>query len=256
MTLAVQVVNYKTRAYLERCIASVLRDLEPSGLEYEIHLLDNASGDDLSAFEDRCSVHVADRNLGFGAGHNLLASMTGARHLLILNPDVEFIAADTARRLGACVEEPGVTAAGPKLVTGEGVAQQWDHGLLHGVRAQISYRAGASYWRDTTVRQDDVAWVSGASMIVEHAAFEAIGGFDEQFFLYKEDEDLCLRLREAGGRVVYEPSIVVRHTGSVVADRSEELGRAIDYFVSKHFPNRRAQRAYSTAHRLLPYLRI
>jgi GT2 family glycosyltransferase len=255
MTLAVQVVNYRTRAYLERCVASVLADLDASAVEFEIHLLDNASGDDLGAFEERCHVHVAERNLGFGAGHNLLARASDAEYLLILNPDVEFVEARTAQRLLDCVAQPGVAVAGPKLITEDGGVQRWDHGLLHGLRAQISYRGGASYWRDTAVRQD-VAWVSGAAMIVEHAAFDAVGGFDEQFFLYKEDEDLCLRVRERGEQVVYEPSIIVRHFGSVVADRSDELGRATEYFVAKHFPNRRSQRAYAAVHRLLPYLRL
>jgi GT2 family glycosyltransferase len=255
MTLvAVQVVNYKTRAYLERCLASVVADL--AELPAEIHVLDNASGDDLSAFEtQQCTVHASDRNLGFGAGHNLLASFTEAEYLLILNPDVEFVEPDTVRRLLASIRQPGVAAVGPKLVMDDGAAQRWDHGRLHGVRAQISYRGGASHWREGSVRED-VAWVSGAVMLVERAAFDAVGGFDERFFLYKEDEDLCLRIREAGGRVSYEPSIAVRHFGSVVADRSEELSRATEYFVAKHFPNRRTQRAYATVHRLLPYLRL
>jgi GT2 family glycosyltransferase len=253
-TLAVQVVNYKTRTYLERCLASVVADL--GELPSEIHVLENASGDDLSALaSSRCTVHVSERNLGFGGGHNLLASHTDAQYLLILNPDVEFVEPGTARRLLACIARPGVAIVGPKLLTSDGEAQRWDHGRLHGLRAQISYRGGASYWRDTS-EPTDVAWVSGAVMLVEHAAFDRVGGFDERFFLYKEDEDLCLRVREAGGRISYEPSIAVRHFGSVVADRSDELGRATEYFVAKHFPNRRRQRAYAAAHRLLPYLRL
>ena len=96
--LAVQIVNYKTKAYVERCVASAVADLEPVGLDYEINLLDNASGDDLTALGERygrCQVHVAERNLGFGAGQNLLASKTDAEYLLILNPDVEFITPNT-----------------------------------------------------------------------------------------------------------------------------------------------------------------
>ena len=92
-----------------------------------------------------------------------------------------------------------VKAAGPKLLTAEGRAQPYDHGRLHGLRAEIALKGGHSYWRQTDTRQE-VAWVSGAAMLVERAAFVALGGFDEKLFLYKEDEDLCLRLREAGGR--------------------------------------------------------
>jgi GT2 family glycosyltransferase len=253
-TVAVQIVNYKTRTYLERCVPSVIEDL--AGLSSEIHVLDNASGDDLSSVAALgCDVHVADRNLGFGAGHNLLASRSDAQYLLILNPDVAFVERDTTRRLLAAAGDLGAAVVGPKLIDSDGAAQRWDHGRLHGLRAQISYRGGASYWRDTDARTE-VAWVSGAAMLIERAMFTAVGGFDEHFFLYKEDEDLCLRIREVGGRVCYEPGVVIRHFGSVVADRSDELSRATQYFVTKHFPNRRVQRAYATVHRLLPYLRL
>ncbi len=254
--VAVQIVNYRTRAYLERCLASVVSDLERGGPAYEINLLDNASGDDLEPLHDRyadCRVYVAERNLGFGAGHNLLASKTDAEHLLILNPDVEFIGPDTTRRLLESVARPGVKIAGPKLITSRGVAQRWDHGRLHGLRAQISNRGGHSYWREADVRQD-VAWVSGAAMLIERAAYRSIGGFDEAFFLYKEDEDLCLRIRQAGGLVAYEATVVVRHSGSVVADRGAELARANRYFIAKHFAGRRSQRVFATVDRWLPYV--
>lgn len=256
-SLAVQIVNYRTRAYLERCLASVVADLQASGLEYEINLLDNASGDDLESLReryDRCQAYVARRNLGFGAGHNLLAAKTGASHLLILNPDIEFIALGTGLRLLESARSAQVEVVGPKLIADDGAAQRWDHGRLHGLRAQISYRAGHSYWRESASRED-VAWVSGAAMLVEHDAFRSIGGFDDAFFLYKEDEDLCLRIRQAGGRISYDPRIVARHHGSVVAARGDELARSTSYFIAKHFPHRRTQRAFAAAHQRLAHLR-
>jgi GT2 family glycosyltransferase len=276
-TIAVQVVNYRTRSYLEKCLHTVVADLagaapvsDPAvrspgadradgALGYEINLLDNASGEDLSDLAHEipgCRAYTAPRNLGFGAGHNLLATKTTAPYLLILNPDVELTSADTAKRLLAALRTGDrVKVVGPKLITESGDPQRWDHGRLHGIRAQISLRAGHSYWRPTDVRKE-VAWVSGAAMMVQHAAFAAIGGFDENLFLYKEDEDLCLRLRRAGGEVIYEPSVVVRHHGSVSANRPEELAQASRYFVAKHFPNRRTRRAFDLAHHWLAHLRL
>jgi N-acetylglucosaminyl-diphospho-decaprenol L-rhamnosyltransferase len=258
MRLAVQIVNYKTKAYVERCVASVVADLEPVGLDYEINLLDNASGDDLTTLGERyahCQAYVAERNLGFGAGHNLLASKTDAEQLLILNPDVEFVAPNTTVRLLDSAGAPHVKVVGPKLVDEAGSPQRWDHGRLHGVRAQISYRAGHGYWRPSAGRED-VAWVSGAVMLVEHDGFRSIGGFDEAFFLYKEDEDLCLRLRQAGGLVSYDARIVVCHHGSVVASRGDELASATELFIDKHFRHRPTQRLFAVLHRGLPYLRL
>jgi N-acetylglucosaminyl-diphospho-decaprenol L-rhamnosyltransferase len=258
MHLAVQIVNYQTAAYLERCVASVVADLRDSGLDYEINLLDNASGDDLrplAARHARCQVHVAERNLGFGAGHNLLAAKTGADYVLILNPDIEFIIPDTAAQLLESAQRPRVKVVGPKLVSEDGTAQRWDHGRLHGLRAQISYRAGHSYWRPS-VRREDVAWVSGAAMLVEHDMYRSVGGFDEAFFLYKEDEDLCLRIRQAGGLISYEPRISIRHRGSVIAGRGDHLATSTDHFIEKHFAHRLSRRVFAALHRRLPYLRL
>ncbi len=257
--LAVQVVNYRTRRYLERCVETVVADLGASGMRAEINLLDNASGEDLAEFAERFAgvrTFVAPRNLGFGGGHNLLAGKTSAGYLLILNPDAEIAAPGTiARLLDLVAGDPRVSVAGPKLVMDDGSPQPYDHGRLHGARAAIALRGGHSYWRATDVRQE-VAWVSGGAMLVDHDAFSAVGGFDEKLFLYKEDEDLCLRLREAGGAVVYEPGVLVRHQGSVVADRDAEMVGAVRYFVEKHYAGSRSRRAFAAVHRTLAYLRL
>jgi N-acetylglucosaminyl-diphospho-decaprenol L-rhamnosyltransferase len=257
--LAVQVVNFRTRRYLERCVETVVADLRASGLDHEINLLENASGEDLSEVAERFAgvrAFVAEENLGFGGGHNLLAGKTEAPYLLILNPDVEITAPGTiSRLLDVVAGDPRVSVAGPKLLMADGSPQPYDHGRLHGRRAAIALRGGHSYWRATEVRQE-VAWVSGAAMLVDQAAFKAVGGFDERLFLYKEDEDLCLRVRETGASVIYEPAVTVRHVGSVVADRHAELAGATSYFFAKHYAGNRSRRAFAAAHRTLAYLRL
>jgi GT2 family glycosyltransferase len=257
--LAVQIVNYHTRNYLERCLDGVAADLEQSGLQYEISLLDNGSGERLGDLSQRylhCRAFMSAENLGFGGGHNLLARQTRARHLLILNPDIEFLAPHTAERLLEVFRSDSrVKVVGPRLITAAERPQPYDHGRLHGLRASIALRGGHSYWRVLNTRQE-VAWVSGAAMLLQRTAFMSVGGFDENLFLYKEDEDLCLRLRAAGALVMYEPSVVIRHHGSVVADRNAELARALSYYFAKHYPNRRSQRAFAAAHQWLAYLRL
>jgi N-acetylglucosaminyl-diphospho-decaprenol L-rhamnosyltransferase len=257
--LAIQVVNFRTRRYLERCVETVVADLAAGGPDHEINLLDNASDEDLAEVAERfpgARAFTAPLNLGFGGGHNLLAGKTQAPYLLILNPDVEITVPGTISRLLEVVAgDPGVSAAGPKLLMADGSPQPYDHGRLHGARAAIALRGGHSYWRATDVRQE-VAWVSGAAMLVEHGAFRAVGGFDEKLFLYKEDEDLCLRLRATGTSVIYEPGLTVRHVGSVVADRHTELAAAANYFFAKHYAASRSRRAFAAAHQTLAYLRL
>lgn len=257
--VAIQIVNYRTRRYLERCLETVVSDLARSDLPYEVNLLENASGEDLQELAGRfsnCTAFSAPENLGFGGGHNLLAGRTEAPRLLILNPDVEVVTPGSIERLIAVLAgDDRVKAAGPKLLLPDGGAQPYDHGRLHGLRATIALNGGHSYWRATDVRQE-VAWVSGAAMAIERAAFAAIGGFDSRLFLYKEDEDLCLRLRAAGGAVVYEPAVVIRHHGGVVADRHRELAAASSYFFAKHYSGRPSRRAFAAAHQTLAYLRL
>jgi GT2 family glycosyltransferase len=257
-TLAIQIVNYRTRPELDRCLPTLERDLAAGALSYEVHILDNHSGDDLSDLPARfahCQVHHSPRNVGFGAGHNLLARQAGAAdRLLILNPDVEFIQPASMDRLWAALgDTPGAKAAGPRLVTEQGAPQRWDHGRLRGPRARIAMLAGDSYWRPTD-RSQVVAWVSGAVLLVDRAAFEEVGGFDERFFLYKEEEDLCLQLRRRGHRILYEPSVVVRHRGSVVARKDDPtFAQSIAYFERKNLSAGPRRRAFALLHRRLPW---
>ncbi len=258
-TLAVQIVNYHTREHLERCLPTIVADLGDTAITYEINLLDNASGeplDDLAARFEHVTAAAAPENLGFGAGHNRLAAATTARYLWFLNPDVELVQPDTARRLLDIADGEGArTAVGPRLLTPEGGAQPYDHGRLDGPRARLALRGGHSYWRASDVRRP-VAWASGAALLVRHDTFDALGGFDERLFLYKEEEDLCVRLRETGGRVLYVPDVSVRHVGSVVAGQGRFAAESERYFIAKHCRPGRVQRACAALHHGLAYIHL
>lgn len=251
--IAVQVVNYNTKARLIECLDSVLGDLEGAG-GFELRVLDNASRDDLGDLADRLpgaplAVERAERNLGFGAGQNRLARRGSARRLLILNPDTRLIEPRTIARLIERLEASGAQAAGPMLVKADGRAEQFDHGELRGWRAAIANGAGHSHW-ETRAEPTDAAWVSGACMLIEADAFERLGGFDERFFLYKEEEDLLLRLRRDGGRVVYDPTVRVLHHGSVVADPDTQRPESVRLFAEKHFDRPLRRRTLAALHRL------
>jgi GT2 family glycosyltransferase len=238
--VAVQIVNYQTAEHLATCLETVERDLDGSDLKARVLVVDNASGDDLSALEarwaGRVEFHRSPRNVGFGAGHNLLAGLHEARALLLLNPDTELIEPRTVERLLAALTGD-VAAVGPQLVTRDATVHPWDHGELHGFGARLAAAGGQSHHRVRHARAD-VAWVSAASSLIARAHFDAVGGFDPGFFLYKEEEDLCLRIRRRGGRVVYEPSVRVLHVGSVTGVREQHLRESVRRFRHKHVPSR------------------
>ncbi len=241
LDLAIQVVNYNTKHYLARCLGDVLRDLAGASLSYVVFVLDNHSLDDLSdlalQYGDRgVRFFKSDQNKGFGAGHNFLARQSQSRYIFILNPDVEFIEERATQRLVADLEAGHASrraVVGPKLVNAGG-AQQWDHGELAGFWAWVSEHVGGSHWVERS-NPVDVAWVSGAVFLIRRSAFDEAGGFDEKFFLYKEEEDLCRRLRRQGHAVFYDPRIKIFHHGGWSPGRMKFFNQSDRYFFEKHF---------------------
>ena len=187
----------------------------------EIQVIDNASDDDLRGISDgRVRVHRPGRNLGFGRGQNLGRALTSAPLVLMLNPDA--------------VMRPGALAAGiqalrgdPSLAAVQGVCRRADGmpersqgrelGPLHllaratNFGALLRYRAGrrlasAFRWSEDHAARvpehaTDVDWLAATALLVRRAAIEQVDGFDERYFLYGEDLDLCRRLRTAGWRL-------------------------------------------------------
>lgn len=252
LDLAVQIVNYRTKAHLGPCLRAVLDDLSGTTLTHRVLVLDNASGDDLSDLaaahrDDPVEFATAERNTGFGGGQNALAARHDAAVLLLLNPDA-LVAPGTVAGLYSALAEPGVAAAGPRLTDDAGRAHPWDHGELHGARARLAAAAGHSHPRERDARAD-VAWVSGACVAIARPWFEAVGGFDPAFFLYKEEEDLCLRMRRLGARIVYEPALRVRHHQSVTGARSEHLAASVRRYRDKHVRTRVGRAVLPPLHR-------
>lgn len=237
--IRIQIVNYKTKAYLVTCLRSVFEDLKESDLKFSVAILDNDSGDDFSDMPrlfpgKSIEIKKNSKNVGFGAGHNILAKEAKARTLLLLNPDVKIIESRTIERLLDTMDSLECEVIGPRLVTAQGATQHWDHGELYGFRARWAAVFGRNFWRERR-EVGSVAWVSGAVFLMKKDSFDRLGGFDEKFFLYTEELDLCLRLRMARGRVIYDPAITVLHHGGVVAKKSDYQRASNRYFLEKHF---------------------
>jgi GT2 family glycosyltransferase len=251
--LAVQIVSYRTRAYLSECLPSVIAALVDSGLTYDVAVLENGSGDDLSHLEERVGSSVrflsSPTNRGFGGGHNDLATTSSSTYLCVLNPDVVLTDPTIFRRLIRHFADDRVAIVGPALRETNGDIQRWDHGELRGLRARVANAAGHAHWRPRT-RPVDAAWVSGAFLVIRRSAFDDVGGFDERFFLYKEEEDLCLQVRRNGGRVIYDPSCEATHVGSVVAARQDHLVASDAAFAAKNYPSRARRRAFGLMYRV------
>jgi GT2 family glycosyltransferase len=221
--------------------------------DVRVTVVDNASPDDglaTLAGLDLEVVHSA-RNGGFSYGCNLGAARGSAPYLLFLNPDARIGAEDLAALRAVLDADPGTALVGPRIVGFDGELA-WSRRRFPRQRSTYAQALflhrvwPRAAWTDELVRDageydraGEAEWVSGACMLVRRSAFEAIGGFDEGFFLYCEDTDLCRRLWDAGHRVRFEPRAEVRHVGGASSGPGETRPIAVRSrvrYARKHLP--------------------
>jgi N-acetylglucosaminyl-diphospho-decaprenol L-rhamnosyltransferase len=228
--VAAVIVNYNVRDHLLACV----RSLRDEGVD-EIVVVDNdsrdGSGPALAAADANVRFLPAGANLGFGTAANRGVAATGASRLLILNPDA-VVEPGCVKSLVAVLDgDDGLAVVGPRVDNPDGTrypsARRFpDLGVAAGHAFLGLVRPGNRFTRRYRMldrdpdRAGDVDWVSGTCMLVRRAAFDAVGGFDEAYFMYVEDVDLCWRLRRAGWRVGYEPAAGVVHTVGASSERA------------------------------------
>jgi N-acetylglucosaminyl-diphospho-decaprenol L-rhamnosyltransferase len=229
VSVDVVIVSYGSADTIRACVEPL------AGVEaISVRVVDNASPDDAVERIADLPVDVirAGRNGGFSFGCNVGAAAGDSEFLLFLNPDAVMAPDDVAALVAVLEADPRVGVAGPKILGGEGelLLSQRHEPRLASTLAQALFlhriwpRAA---WADEQIsdpaayeRDGEPGWLSGACLLVRRSAFDAIGGFDEGFFLYCEDTDLCVRLRGAGWGVRYVPAATARHQEGSSAPRA------------------------------------
>lgn len=225
--VSVIVVSYNTREILRRCLARLAEEL--ATVDGEAIVVDNASADgsaDMVADEFPAVQLVRSTvNLGFAAGNNRGFALARGRYVVLLNPDAFLGSGALARALAHMERSPHVGIAGGRLQDPAGRLQPSGR-LFPSLLNELMVISGlaARYPRsrlfgrfDRTWADPDQAaqvdWVPGAFTIIRGRALGETGGFDERFFLYYEEVDLCRRMVQAGYEVWYWPDVVVTHIG-------------------------------------------
>jgi N-acetylglucosaminyl-diphospho-decaprenol L-rhamnosyltransferase len=250
--LDVIVVSHNTRADLEACLGSIYT-APPRALR-QVFVVDNASADgSVDAVRRQWPVVrllALPTNVGFGAANNVALRESDARLVLLLNSDAVLVpgAIDI---LADRLEHTGAVAAGPRLVDGQGrpeisfgpMLSPWGEAIQQfRVRAAgRDSRLAAAYVRRLVSRERFVDWVSGACLLGRRDAIADVGFFDERYFMYEEDVDLCAALRARGGRVLFSPRAeVVHRRGRSVQAAGSDLRAIYDQshlrFYEKHRP--------------------
>jgi len=231
-TVDVVVVSYNSESHLRECVAPLV------GLDgVSVIVVDNASSDSSVARIEDLPLRVIEsgENKGFAAGCNLGWRAGSSPYVLFLNPDAQVgaVALDALVAVLRSREDAGIVA--PRILGEDGATQ---YSLRRFPRLRSTYSqalflhrvAPGADWADETIRRLGVyerpaahEWVSGACMLVRRSLLEQLGGWDDGFFLYCEDIDLCRRAHDLGAEVLYEPAAVVRHIGGGSAPRAATL---------------------------------
>lgn len=223
--VAVIIVNWNTSALLDRCLSTLYASTE--NLDLDVWVVDNASTDDSVASTrskyPQVKIIENHENLGFARANNQGIRASQGEYILLLNTDAFLFKGTLAALVRKMEEHPDTGAASCKLLHEDGSLQRscqsfptvatelWQCLYLDKLfpESRVFGKYMMTYWRMDDFREVDV--VMGACMLLRRKALDETGLFDENFFMYSEEVDLCYRLKKAGWKVRYVPEIQATH---------------------------------------------
>lgn len=244
------IVSHNGKRWLDGALTSLYSSADD--LDLDVVLVDNGNDGAAAYVEKRFprARTIACPNRGFGAANNEGLAVANARYVLFLNPDTEFLSGSLAELTAAMDRRPGVGLAGVRQVGSGGrlapsmrrfpstpnmLAEALAVEKVPLVRRFLGERilAPGRYERESSCD-----WTSGSFMLVREEALQSCGSFDERFFLFSEETDLCWRLRRAGWEVVHLPLVTIRHyesERSASPPMEAQAAYARLQFARKHF---------------------
>jgi N-acetylglucosaminyl-diphospho-decaprenol L-rhamnosyltransferase len=248
-TLSIIVLSWNVRELLRACLVSVQQNIgKLERANVETLVIDNASTDGsaemvAAEFPDVRLIRNA-ANVGFAAGNNIGIAASAGRYVLLLNSDT-LVPPGTLETLVAFMEaHPQTGACSPRLLRPDGTPQPYAFGrdptlgyLVRRGLNRLLFHRPLHNWATTDVLAVD--WVSGACLMARREAIEQIGGLNEQIFMYFEDNDWCLRMRQAGWKVYFNPLVEITHIGGQSVARNPAARaayyRSLGYFYERHY---------------------
>ncbi len=221
-SVSIIIVSFNTNHLTKQCLLSLVPGIE--NFQAEIIVVDNCSNDGSQAMirSDFPNVRLLElaQNIGFGPANNRGAAVAQGEFLLLLNSDTVVHPGAIAGLMEFASQHPEVVAVGPRLLNGDGTLQKgcWRFPSLirlagDSVGLWRLLRRPGNYLTSEYEETHPVDFIIGACMLIRREAFEKAGGFDENFFMYAEETDLCRRLEAQGGQTYYYPHSRVTHLG-------------------------------------------
>jgi GT2 family glycosyltransferase len=240
--LSIILVNWNCIAFTEQC----LRSIQTAALEfnYQVIVVDNDSADapcsDLVRQFPWIELVLSRQNIGFGGANNLGVKHTSAAYLLFLNPDT-IVKGDALERMLAAIKSmPRIGALGCKLLNPDGTLQTTcvlgfptvlnqllAVGWLQEAWPTLSLWRKRAIYSEPSSKLHEVDAVSGAAIFVRRTAFEEVGGFNPEYFMYAEEVELCHSIHRAGWKVVHLNNAEIIHFGGQSTKNREDNFTAV-----------------------------
>lgn len=255
--LSIIILSYNTKELLRNTISSIYQS-EKNLSFFEIIVFDNNSQDQSVEMVKRnfpkVKLMISKKNLGFGKGNNQAAQKAQGKYLLFLNSDTIIKNKALGEMVGFIDANSQIGILGPKLVLKSGAIQPHFIGyklnlaqvfknriakilFILGFQSLWLSRLSLEYW--DWQKPKEVDWVTGAAILIKKELFKKLNGFDLNFFMYFEDQDLCLRAKKQKFEIWVLPKAKIIHLGGksikLDANRKKYYYQSQDYFFKKHF---------------------
>jgi N-acetylglucosaminyl-diphospho-decaprenol L-rhamnosyltransferase len=248
--LTVVIVSFNDAHWLEDCLRSL--EQRSGEIAVEIVIVDNGSDGAFEMVRERFPKVRAIKtdNLGFANGNNVGVMSGAGRYVLFLNPDTALVDGSLASLVAELDQRPQVGLAGVRQLTGDGTLWPTIRYFPNAMRA-LGDALGCERWprrpswageRELDLgrygQEVDCDWTSGSFMVVRREALLSAGLFDERFFLFSEEPDLCLRIKRAGWSVRHLPTVtIVHHAGKSgpTPRLTAQIAFARKQYAHKHF---------------------
>jgi len=223
--LTISIVNYNQSNLLEQCLSSIFK--ETSGITFEVFVVDNASTDDsvkmVKTKFPQVNLIVNDKNLFFAKAHNKALRLAKSRYVCILNNDTIILDNAFAKIIKFMDENTDCGACGPQLLNPDRTIQHscdrfpsFTYGifealLINAIFPNNSVKKYKTYnnWNHNTIKKVD--FVGGACIVVRKEVCDSVGLLDENFALFWEETDWCLRMKKSGWNIYYFPEAKIIH---------------------------------------------
>jgi len=241
--LSIIIVNYKSFDFACDAISDIKKHL--AALKYEIIIVDNdPKTDDDKKFSSRYkndnSIKIIKNsvNAGFGAGNNLGAKSASGEYLLLLNPDTKIVDNSVEKMIEFLSKHSEVGALSPLIYQADGKSLQKHFFADFQNLAGMTIKRWQGKQADLSVEFFYVEMITAAAMLLKRELFEKVSGFDEKFFMYNEDDDLCRRISKLGFKnavLVTAKIIHIEGQSSTTPEKKKYYYESQDYYWQKHY---------------------